>query len=67
MEKLLHAGTGACAAFAVCYYKGFVRDFANIYLKGGPLNIRINRASGEIFMTGLATKICDGVIEDYLV
>lgn len=58
-------GTGACATFVVCYYKGMVRDSANVYLKGGPLNIRLNRASGEIFMTGLATKICDGIISDY--
>lgn len=60
-------GTGACAAFAVCYYNRIIRDYANVYLKGGPLNIRINRSSGEIFMTGLATKICDGTILDYQV
>ena len=55
-------GTGACASFAVCYYNGLVRNSATVYLKGGPLKISIDRSSEEIFMTGTATKVCDGVI-----
>jgi len=65
--ETLACGTGACAVFAVCYFNKLIRDYANVYLRGGPLNIRINRASEEIFMTGLATKICDGTILDYQV
>ena len=56
-------GTGACAAFAVCYNKRYVKNFTTVYLKGGFLNIRYDRNLEDIFMTGLATKICDGKIE----
>lgn len=58
-------GTGACAAFAVCYEKQLVRSETNVFLKGGNLKISLNRYTKEIYMTGMATKICDGSIEWY--
>ena len=57
-------GTGACAAFAICNKLGMVKDEAQVQLKGGPLKIKKNCETQEIFMTGIATKICDGSIED---
>lgn len=58
-------GTGACAAFAVCYEKRLVMPDAKVYLKGGELKISLDRNTNNIFMTGLATKVCDGVIEEF--
>ncbi len=57
-------GTGACASFAISHHLGMVNDEVKVYLKGGTLNIKKNHENQEIFMTGLATKICDGKIED---
>lgn len=56
-------GTGACAAFAVCYEKKLVESESTVFLKGGELKVRIDKKSKDIYMTGIATKICDGVIE----
>lgn len=56
-------GTGACAAFAVCYEKKLVKPEATVFLKGGELKIKINEKTKEIYMTGIATKICDGSID----
>lgn len=57
-------GTGACAAFAVCYERKLVVPEAKVYLKGGELKIALDRSTNNIYMTGLATKVCDGEIGD---
>lgn len=56
-------GTGACAAFAVCHDKKLVNNEATVHLLGGNLKIKIDELTNEIYMTGPATKICDGEIE----
>lgn len=55
-------GTGACAAFAVCYEKKLVKSEVTVFLKGGELKIRLNEKTGEIYMTGIATRVFDGRI-----
>lgn len=55
-------GTGACAAFAVCYEKKLVRSQAKVYVKGGELAIRIEEKTKEIYLKGLTTKVFDGRI-----
>ncbi len=57
-------GTGACAAFAVCYNMNLVKSDATVYLRGGSLKIKLDKLTNDIYMTGLATKICDGKIEN---
>lgn len=57
-------GTGACAAFAVCYERKLVMPDVKVYLKGGELKIALDRNTNNIYMTGLATKVCDGTIEE---
>ena len=57
-------GTGACAVFEISNQLGLVNNEAYVQLKGGTLNIRKNPKTQEIFMTGIATKICDGKIEE---
>lgn len=56
-------GTGAAAAFAVCYEKKLVISEVKVFLKGGELKVKLNKSTNEIYITGLATKICDGRIE----
>lgn len=56
-------GTGACAAFAVCYEKKLVDAKATVFLKGGELKIKKDKTTNDIYMTGIATKICEGIIE----
>lgn len=53
-------GTGACASFAMCYDMNLVKSKSIVYLKGGNLNIEIDENTGDIYMTGIATRICDG-------
>ncbi len=65
--ETLACGTGACATFAVCNRQNLVKDKATIYLAGGSLKINIDNINENIYMTGIATKICDGKIENPLV
>lgn len=60
-------GTGACAAFAVCYQKKLVKSEVTVSLLGGDLKIKLNEQTNEIYMTGLATKICDGIIDETVI
>lgn len=55
-------GTGACAAFAVCYEKKLVQSEVTVLLKGGELKIRQDEKTKEIYMTGIATKVYDGSV-----
>lgn len=57
-------GTGACAAFAVCYEKKLVESEATVFLKGGELKIRLDENTKDIYMTGIATKVCEGSIKN---
>lgn len=56
-------GTGACAVFAVCYEKKLVKSEVTVLLKGGELKIKLDKNTKEIYMTGMATKICEGSID----
>lgn len=60
-------GTGACASFAVCNKKGLIKNSAKVYLKGGCLDIKLDEKTDEIYMTGLATKVCDGKIDESVI
>lgn len=56
-------GTGACCVAKVANLYGYVRENVNVMLKGGVLNIKINKETDEIFMTGISTKVYDGELE----
>lgn len=56
-------GTGACAAVVVCAYRGFTRRVATVNLKGGDLYINWSLQDNQIYMTGIVTKVFDGVCE----
>ena len=57
-------GTGACAALAVCAYKGYTRRFATVNLKGGDLFVNWSLQDNQIYMTGIATKVFDGFVNE---
>ena len=55
-------GTGAVAAFGISYYKGICSSRVKVLLKGGELNVRYDKVSNHIIMSGIATKVFDGKI-----
>ena len=55
-------GTGAVAAFGISYYKGICGNKSKVLLKGGELNVRYDKSSNHIIMSGIATKVFDGKI-----
>lgn len=55
-------GTGACAAAVVCASLGYTRRFITVNLKGGDLRINWNNQDNNIYMSGIATKVFEGVI-----
>jgi diaminopimelate epimerase len=56
-------GTGACAAAVamILNQKASMDESIKIHLEGGDLLIRWDSESQEVFMTGPAEKVCEGV------
>lgn len=61
--ETLACGTGACASAYACILNGKTEDEITVHLLGGDLNIRYDRESGHIFMTGPATTVFEGEID----
>lgn len=61
--ETLACGTGACASAYACILNGKTEDEITVHLLGGELNIRYDRESGHIFMTGPATTVFEGEID----
>ncbi len=61
--ETLACGTGACASVYACILNEKTEDEVTVHLLGGDLNIRYDRESGHIFMTGPATVVFDGEID----
>ena len=55
-------GTGACAAVCVCASFGYTRRLVTVNLKGGDLQINWNMQDANIYMSGIATKVFEGII-----
>jgi diaminopimelate epimerase len=58
----LACGSGASAVLAAAYINGKCGPSASILLRGGELFIELDEQTGEIFMTGGAESVFDGVI-----
>lgn len=56
----LACGTGVCAAVAVAHDAGMVDEHVDVTVPGGGIHIDID-GSGEVYMTGGATRIMRGV------
>jgi diaminopimelate epimerase len=60
--ETLACGTGACATAVASILNGFTEDEVTIHLLGGDLNIKWDKESGNVFMTGPAAVAFDGEI-----
>lgn len=56
-------GTGATASVMASILMGYVDDEAEVSLRGGKLMIRLDRATGHLFMTGPAVEVFNGTID----
>ena len=56
-------GTGATASVMASILMGYVEDEAEVALRGGKLLIRLDRATGHLFMTGPAVEVFHGTID----
>lgn len=56
-------GTGATASVMAAILMGYAEDEAEVKLRGGCLKIRLDRATGHLFMTGPATEVFSGSID----
>lgn len=60
--ETLACGTGACASLVAGHLNNLCKSQVFIYLKGGMLNIKWDKKTNHIFLTGSATKVFDGQI-----
>lgn len=56
-------GTGACASAVAAILNGLTDDEMTVKLQGGELNVRLDRKSGHVLMTGPAETVFEGEIE----
>ena len=61
--ETLACGTGACAVAIACILNGHTEDEVTVQLLGGDLDIRYDRDSGHVYMTGPATTVFEGEYE----
>ena len=57
-------GTGACATAVAAFINGLTGRKSDVIMDGGTVTIEWDEISGHILMTGPATKVFDGEIED---
>lgn len=57
-------GTGACATAVAAYINGLTGRKSDIIMDGGTVTVEWEETSGHILMTGPATKVFDGEIEE---
>ncbi len=61
--ETLACGTGACASVVACNLNDYIENEANVELLGGSLNIKWDKESNHIYMTGTATNVFEGELE----
>lgn len=57
-------GTGATASAMASILCGFTDDLVTVSLRGGDLQIRFDRETGHLFMTGPATEVFQGELTE---
>ena len=60
--ETLACGTGACATAVACALNGKTKEEVLVHLLGGDLQIRWDKASNHVFMTGAAEEVFSGEI-----
>ena len=61
--ETLACGTGAAASVMASILMGYVDDEVKVFLRGGSLRIRLDRATGDLFMTGPGAEVYSGAID----
>lgn len=61
--ETLACGTGACASAVACMLNGYTEDEITLHLLGGDLNVRWDRETNLVYMTGPAVVVYDGEIQ----
>lgn len=59
--ETLACGTGACATLVAACLKGLTGNEADLHLRGGQLHIRYDESNGNVFMTGPAEFVAEGI------
>ena len=62
--ETMACGTGSCAVAVICNKLGLTRKNSKIQLKGGELKISWDEKTNKVFMTGIATKVFEGAVEE---
>lgn len=62
--ETLACGTGACAVAVACNISGYTKRNVKIELLGGCLNIEWNQKDNHVYMTGPATNVFEGEMEE---
>lgn len=57
----LACGTGACASTVAAFYKKLIYKNPTVELPGGPLHTYIDEATSQIYLSGPATMVFDGI------
>ncbi|MBO5259304.1 MAG: diaminopimelate epimerase [Agathobacter sp.] len=57
-------GTGTCATVMACILNGYTDNKVLVHLRGGDLTIEYDEKTNHIFMTGPATEVFEGEIEE---
>lgn len=60
--ETMACGTGACAATVICTLLGKTKPDLEVSLLGGKLFTKWDQSDGEVYMTGPASTVFDGVI-----
>lgn len=62
--ETLSCGTGACAPVVACSLNGYTNRNVNVELLGGILKIEWSEEDDHVYMTGPATTVFDGMLEN---
>ena len=61
--ETLACGTGACAAMVIAKHWGLIESHVKVQLRGGVLDIQWAGAGHNVWMTGDAVSVFEGIIE----
>ena len=62
--ETLACGTGACASTVASILNNFTKREVNVHLLGGMLKIKWDEENNHVYMTGPATTVFEGTIEE---
>ena len=63
--ETLACGTGACASVVASVLNGYTNRIVTVELLGGNLEIEWDKDNNHVYMTGPATTVFEGIIEQY--